>query len=132
MRTPRMREETGLVGKLIVLWLVVAAVVALAAVDAVTIVVTRFRTADIARDAAAVGAATIAEGGGRRAAKRAVLAEIAGRDEDALPEEIRIADDGVVTVTVFDRAGTVLVGRFGLLEDLAQVRSTATGRPPTG
>lgn len=132
MSRSRLGGEGGLVGKLLVLWLLVAGLLVLAAVDSATIVFTRIRIADIARDAAAVGATTIAEGGGRRAAKRAVLAEIATRDEDALPEKITIADDGVVTVTVIDRARTLLVGRFGLLGGFAEARATGSSGPPGG
>lgn len=132
MRVRSFGDETGLVGKLIALWLVTAAIVVLLAVDAATIVLSRVRTADLARDAAAVGATTLAEGGGRRATKRAVLAAIADRDEDALPGDIRIGNDGTVTVTVLDRAETVLVGRFGLFESLAQVTVTASSGPPGG
>lgn len=132
MRTPRLGGEAGLVGKLIVLWLVVAALVVVVVIDAATIVFTHFRTADIARDAAGVGATAIADGSGRRAAKRAVIAEIAARDDDALPEDIQIDDEGVVTVTVLDRAETILVGRFGLLDDLATVTSTDSSGTPNG
>lgn len=132
MSRPRLGDQTGLVGKLLVIWLLVAALVVVAAIDAATIVFTRIRMADIAQDAAAAGAATIAEGGSRKAAKRAVLGEIADRDEDALPEDIRIAEDGMVRVTVVDRAGTILVGRFGLLADLAEVTATDSSGPPSG
>lgn len=132
MSARRLGDQAGLVGKLVLVWLLVAALVVLAAIDAITIVVTRIRTADIARDAAVVGATAIAEGGGRRAAKRAVLSEIADRDDDALPEDITIGDDGTVTVTVIDHAGTILVGRFGLLESLAEVSATDSSRAPGG
>ncbi|HZD18419.1 MAG TPA: hypothetical protein VE669_09790 [Actinomycetota bacterium] len=129
MNRPRSDGQAGLIGKLLVIWLLVAALVVVAAIDTATIVFTRIRMADIARDAAAVGATTLADGGGRRAVKRSVLGEIADRDEDAVPEDIRIGDDGVVSVTVFDRAGTILVGRFGLLESLAEVTASDSSGP---
>ncbi len=129
VRLRSVRDETGLVGKLIALWLLTAVLVVLLVVDAASIVLSRVRMADVARDASAAGAATLAEGGGRRAARRAVLATITDRDEDALAEAIRIAEDGTVTVTVFDRAGTVLVGRFGLFESLAEVTVTDSSQP---
>lgn len=132
MNAPRVSGQAGLVGKLVLLWLLVAVLVVLAAIDAASIVFTRFRTSDLARDAAVVGARAIAEGGGRRAAKRAVIAEIADRDDDARPESITVGDDGMVTVTVLNHAGTILVGRFGLLEDLAEVTATDSSRAPGG
>jgi len=125
-------DERGLVGKLIALWLVVAILVVVLVADAASIVLGRIRMTDLARDAAAAGATTLAEGGGRRAAKRAVLATIAGRDEDALPENIRIGDDGAVTVSVIDRAGTILIGRFGLLESFAEITVTGSSGAPDG
>ena len=132
MNGPGIGDETGLVGKLLVLWLLVAALVVVAAVDAASILFARIRIADVAQDAAVTGATTIAEGGGRRAAKRAVLGTIADRDDDAVPEEITISEHGVVTVTVLDHAGTILVGRFGLFEELGAVKATDSSGPPNG
>jgi hypothetical protein len=39
-------------------------------------------------------------------------------------EKFAVTRRGRVSVTVSDRAGTLLVGRFGLLEDLATVTVT--------
>lgn len=121
-------DERGLVGKVIVLWLVLVVLVILAAVDAGSIVLARVRTTDVARDAAAAGAAAFDETGEPEAARQATLAAVIDRDEDARVEDVRITKRGKVTVVVSDEATTILVGRFGLLEDLKTVTATEATR----
>ncbi|MGH2635388.1 MAG: hypothetical protein ACRDHU_04500 [Actinomycetota bacterium] len=118
------RDECGLVGKVILLWLVLVVLVILAVIDAGSIVLTRVRTADVARDAAAAGAEAFADTGERQEALRAARATLADRDEDASLEDLQVTRRGKVTVVVTDRAATLLVGRFGLLEDLRAVTAT--------
>ncbi|MGZ5291097.1 MAG: hypothetical protein ACXWEH_02080 [Actinomycetota bacterium] len=120
------RDERGLIGKILVLWLVVFALVVVAAVDGAAILLSRVRTADLARDVAAVGARSYEETGRERAALRAALAAIADADEDARLEDFTVSQRGEVSVVVTDHAGTLLVGRIGFLEDLAESRSSAS------
>ena len=117
-------DERGLVGKVIVVWLVLVVLVILAAVDAGSIVLARVRTTDVARDAAAAGAEAFDETGEREDAVQAALTTVADRDEDARVEDLRVTKRGKVTVIVMDEAATILVGRFGLLEDLKTVTAT--------
>jgi hypothetical protein len=119
-------DERGLVGKLLLLWVLVAALVVVAAVDAGSIFLARIRTADIAQDAAFAGAEAYADTGERREALRAALAAVTDRDDDARIEEFDVTRRGRVTVLVTDRAATILVGRFGLLEDLGTIEVTET------
>lgn len=118
------RDERGLVGKLIVLWLLVLALVVVAAIDVGSIVLARLRTSDVARDAAFASAQVYSGTGDRRQARLVALATVADGDEDARVEEFTVTGRGRVSVVVSDRAGTLLVGRFGLLEDLATVTIT--------
>jgi hypothetical protein len=120
------RDERGLVGKLIVLWLVLVVVIVLGALDAGSIVLTRIRTTDLARDAAGAGAETYRATGERQAALRATLASVTDRDRSARIERFEVNRRGRVTVVVSTRAGTILVGRFGLLDDLRTVTVTET------
>ena len=53
----RFHDERGMVGKLAVIWLLVAALLVIAAVDTVSIVVVRFHLATVATAAASDGAA---------------------------------------------------------------------------
>jgi hypothetical protein len=123
------REERGLVGKLVLLWVVLVAVLVAGAFDAGAIVLARVRTADIAGDAAAAGAEAFDESGDRQAALRAALATVADRDGDVRVADVQVTRRGRVTVVVVDHAGTVLVGRFGLLEDLRTIEVTETAGP---
>lgn len=122
----RGRDERGLVGKILLLWLLLVVVLILGAIDAGSIVLTRARTADLARDAAAAGAEAYQDTGTRENALRAALATVADRDEDARVERFAVNRRGRVRVEVTARAGTLLVGRFGLLDDLRTVTVTET------
>jgi hypothetical protein len=86
----------------------------------------RVRTADLARDAAATGAETYARTGERAEARAAALAVVEAGDEDALLEDFEVTRRGEVTVVVTDETGTLLVGRFGVLDELTRSRATAT------
>ena len=127
----RIREEGGLVGKVLVLFLALAVVAVVAAVDAGSIVLSTVRVGDLATDAASSAAARYADTGTRRAAVRAALATITDRDDDARLGSLRLEPDGGVTVSVTDRAGTILVGRFGLLEDVATITAARTSNAPS-
>ncbi|HEX6330013.1 MAG TPA: hypothetical protein VF129_01815 [Actinomycetota bacterium] len=122
------RDERGLVGKIIVLWLVLVLVVILGAIDAGSIVLTRVRTSDLAGDAASAAAAAYRDTGVRDDALRAALASVANRDRDARIDRFDVTRRGRVTLVVKTRAGTLLVGRFGVLDDLRTVTVTETAR----
>lgn len=124
-------DERGLVGKILLLWLVVLGLVVVGIVDGGSILFARLRTDDLARDAASAAAERLAETGKRREAVRSALATIARKDEDAWLVELEVSAEGDVSVVVSDRAGTLLVGRFGILEDLATATASDTV-PGTG
>jgi Flp pilus assembly protein TadG len=124
MRPPR--DERGLVGKLLVLWLVFLALMVVALFDVGSIVLARLRVADLAQDAAFASAQRFDETGERRQAVRAALASIASADEDARLSELEISRRGEVTVVVTDQATTLLAGRIGFLDHLAIVKGSDT------
>lgn len=113
-----LRDERGLVGKLLVLWLVFLVLIVVALYDVGSIAFARLRVADIAQDAAFASAQRFDETGERRQAVRTALATIASSDEDAMLREIEISRRGEVTVVVTDRATTLLAGRIGFLDHL--------------
>jgi hypothetical protein len=118
--------ERGLIGKILVLWLVILGLVAVALVDGGSIVLARIRTHDLARDAASAAEERFSETGKRRQAVRAALETLGEADEDARLVELEVSEQGDVTVVVSDRAGTLLVGRFGFLEHLTTATSSDT------
>jgi hypothetical protein len=119
-------DERGLIGKIILIWLVILGVVVVALIDGGAIVLTRLRTNDLARDTASAAEERFSETGRRRQAIRAAIATIAAEDEDARLVEVEFSERGDVTVVVTDRAGTVLVGRFGFFEHMTEATASST------
>ncbi len=120
------RDERGLVGKILVLWLVVLALVVVAAIDGGSILLAHVRTAELARDAASAGAQAFAESQNRQDALTAALASVADADANARVRDIHVTRRGEVTLTVTDHAGTLLVGKIGPLKDLAEVSASSS------
>lgn len=127
-RPPAFGDERGLVGKLLVLWLLLLVVLGLAAVDAGSILMLRVRTGDLAGDAANAAADEFAASRDRHEAKLAALGTIAESDDHARLRRIEVRR-GAVTVEVSSRAETIVVGRVPFLDDLATVSVTRTGAP---
>ncbi|MEX2202511.1 MAG: hypothetical protein WD965_00310 [Actinomycetota bacterium] len=119
-------DERGLIGKILLIWLVILGLVVVALIDGGSIVLARLRTNDLARDAASAAEERFSETGKRRQAVRAALATIAETDEDARLVELEVSGRGDVTVVISDRAATLLVGRLGFLEDLTTATASDT------
>jgi hypothetical protein len=123
--------EAGLVGKLIVAWLLVAALLLVLAIDVGSILLARYRAADLAQDVAFAAAETFAETGDAETARAVALSEI--RRAGAAARLKRVDVNGrEVTVVVVDRAGTLLLGRLPFTEDLIKVTVTDTAAPSGG
>ncbi len=123
------REERGLVGKLLVLWLLVLALVVVVAIDGASILLARIHVAEVAQTAADAGIKPLEAGRSEEKILRATLAALADADEDAHLESIEVSSASV-TVEVSDRARTLLIARFGVFEGLTKVSATRTGRAP--
>jgi uncharacterized membrane protein len=123
----RAREERGLVGKILAVWLLVLALVVVLAIDGGTILLARIHTRDLAGTAAEAGAAAVDEGRSRERALQAALRALTNADEDARLEHFEVTQSSV-TAEVSDQVGTILIGRFGLLEDLTTARASVTTR----
>lgn len=121
-------DERGLVGKILVLWLVLAALLAVLTYDGIRIAVTRFRVADAAQTAAFESATTLRKTqGDRNAAFRAARDSVAEADEDLLLAEFVIDPlTNEVRVTVTQKAPTLLAERIGFLRSLTRARTTET------
>lgn len=121
-------DERGLVGKILVLWLVLAALLAVLTYDGIRIAVTRFRVADAAQTAAFESATTLRKTqGDRNAAFRAARDSVAEADEDLRLAEFVIDPlTNEVRVTVTQKAPTLLAERIGFLRSLTRARTTET------
>jgi len=129
MRPPAWRDDRGLVGKMLLVWLLLLAVLVVGAIDAGSILLTRTRAADLAKDASVSAAEALRQSGDEEQAKLAALDTIADADE---PVRLRSMDVGrrEVTVVLVVHADTLVVGRIPFLDDLARVTvSGSTGLP---
>jgi hypothetical protein len=127
----RRHEEAGLIGKLLVLWLAVAALLLLLVLDVGSILLTRYRTADLAQDVAFTAAESFAATGDVDDARAAARAEIQRSGGDARLRRIDV-NGREVTVVVVRRAGTLLLDLLPFTEDLAKVTVTDTAAPSGG
>ena len=124
------RDDRGLVGKILLLWLLLATVIVVAAIDAGSILLTRSRATDLAKDASVSAAEALRQSGDEEQAKLAALDTIADADEPVRLKRIGVGRRAVTVVLVV-RADTLVVGRIPFLDDLDRVTvsgSTSTPR----
>ena len=116
----RLSDDGGLVGKVVVLWLVLASIVVIIAIDAGSILLARSRAEDLADDASASASQVYRETGDEEEAKLAALDTIADADE---PVRLKRIDVGrrTVTVVIIARADTLVVGSIPVFDDLARL-----------
>jgi hypothetical protein len=125
----RLGDDGGLVGKLLIIWLVASALLLVALWDGGSIVIAYVRNAHLAQDAARAGVERFEETGERRRAARTAIETVAAADGDARVEDVTVSRRGKITVVVTTEAGTLLAGRIGFLHELTAVTSTATASP---
>jgi len=132
MRAPSrpFRDDRGLVGKILLVWLLLLVVLVVGAIDAGSILLARSRAADLAEDASVSAAAAFAQSGDEEQAKLAALDTIADADE---PVRLKSIDVGrrEVSVVLVVRADTLVIGRIPFLDNLGRVTvrgSTAAPR----
>ena len=128
-RGSRLGDDGGLVGKLLIIWLVASAVLCVALWDGGSIGIAYLRNANLAQDAARAGVERFEETGQRSRAERTAIATVAAADGDARVEYVTVSRRGKITVVVTTDAGTLVAGRIGFLDDLTAVTSTATASP---
>jgi len=128
------RDESGMVGKIIVIWLVLVALLGVVALDTGSVLFTKFRLSDLASNAATTAVTTF-----RNTHEAASACEAAKMAIQAEEEAQRVPDGfckvsvstGEVTITLRRQADTLLAGRLGFTEDLTKIVIRETGRPPS-
>ena len=123
------REEAGLVGKILLLWLLLLAVVVVAVIDAGSILLTRSRAADLADDASVSAAQAFGQTGDEQQAKLAALDTIADADEAVRLKRIDVGRREV-TVVLIVRADTLVVGRIPVFDDLEKLTVSGSTAAP--
>ena len=129
-----LRDDAGLIGKIIVAWLLVLALAVIAVIDTGSILVTRFRAEASARTAAAAAAEAYRATGDDGAARAAADQAIAG--DDVTLEGFAILDDGRVRVVIVGDPSTIVAERIapfvGELGRYAEVRVKIVAAPSGG
>jgi hypothetical protein len=128
------RDETGLVGKMVIVWLLVLAVLVLGAIDAASIAFTTYRLSDIGSTAASEGALTFRRDRDVRETCERV-AQIVSEEEPTA----HLARGGCnvetptgrVTVKIRKRANTLVAQRIPWTEEFAVVVVSETAGPPS-
>jgi hypothetical protein len=128
MRAP-FRDDRGLVGKILLVWLLLLAVLVVGAIDAGSILLARSRAADLAKDASVSAAEALRQNGDEEQAKLAALDTIADADEPVRLKRIDVGRREVAVVLVV-HADTLVVGRIPFLDDLARVTVSGSTAAP--
>jgi hypothetical protein len=129
MTRTSIREEAGLVGKILLLWLLLIAAVVVVAIDAGSILLTRSRTADLAEDASVSASEAFGQTGDEQQAKLAALDTIADADEAVRLKRIDVGRREVTVVLVV-RADTLVVGRIPFVDDLEKLTISGSTAAP--
>lgn len=126
--------EAGLVGKVIVLWLLFFALLAVAAIDAGSIAFTTYKLSDVGAAAASEGARAYKRSRDVRVACERVARIVAGEDPAASLTRTGCSIErptGLVTVAVRKRANTLAAHRIPWTEAFAVVVVKETAGPPS-
>lgn len=125
----RWRDERGLVGKFIVVWLLIVGLLGVAAVDFASIAFTTFRLSDIAASAAAEAASQSNRGAKETAACKAAEQTVQGQDGDVQVIACREIAGDRFSITVRKEAATLLVDQLDFLSKYGRVTRTESASP---
>jgi hypothetical protein len=129
----RLHDERGMMGKLVIVWVLMLALAGVAAIDAVSIMFTTFHLADISVKAAGDGVTAYAHTGSATAACNEAAATIQAADDTIkMPKDGFCTVDpqtGRVTLTIKKTANTFLAGKLSITRHYTQVSHTETAGP---
>ena len=126
------REQAGLVGKIILVWLLFVAVLGIFAIDTASVLFTKFRLSDAAATAASTAVSTYQNQRDVTAACGAAEVSVHQADPDASMTKGWCKVDtssGDVTITLRKTANTVIAGRLSFTRDLTKVVQQETAGP---
>ena len=129
---PSHRGQSGLVGKMVVIWLIFVALLGVAAIDTTSIAFTRFRASHVARNAASAAAITWRDTKSDRKACAAARADVRSADAAAvIPHAGCIVNEqtGEVTITVEKAATTIVAAHLSWTKDFTTAKATETSGP---
>ncbi len=126
------RDQTGLVGKIAVIWLLLIALFLVAGFDGIAIAFSKYRVQDLAGNAASVAARSFKDTGKVPAACAAALAYVTDHDEEAkIPQDGCVLHvGGTATITVRKNAKTFLAQRMSFTEEFTHLEATESVDAP--
>jgi uncharacterized membrane protein len=130
-------DESGMVGKVIVIWLLMVALLGVVALDGASIMLTKFRLDDAAGLAASAAATAFRNGStvaaSCDAARQAALDDDAGISFPSNTVKWCKVDTqtGEFTITLHKQANTILAGRLSFTKNYARVVQKETAGPAT-
>ena len=127
------RDQTGLVGKIAFVWLLIGALFVVAAFDGIAIAFTKYHVEDLAGNAASVAAINYKGTGKATEACDAAATYVTDHDKEAhIPTDGCAIDPakGVATVTVRKVAGTIVAQRLSFTRDYTHIEATQSASPP--
>jgi hypothetical protein len=129
-----LRDETGLMGKIAIVWLLVLALLGVGAIDAASIAFTTYKLSDVGSAAASEGALVFKRTHDVRDACARVNRVVEQEDPTVAVARGGCSIErpsGLVTVKVRKRASTLVAHRIPWTEEFATVVVTETAGPPS-
>jgi hypothetical protein len=129
-----LRDETGLLGKIAIVWLLVLALLGVGAIDAASIAFTTYKLSDVGTAAASEGALTFKRTHDIRETCDRVLQVVTKEDPAVKLTQAGCNVErptGLVTVEVRKRANTLVAQRIPWTEEFAVVTVSETAGPPS-
>jgi hypothetical protein len=128
----RLHDERGLLGKMAVIWLLLAAVIVVAAIDGGSIIFTKVHLSNVATNAASDAVANYSSNHNVAAACQVAATTIKSQDASIkLGKDYCVIDtaSGAVTIRLHKLAPTLLAGRLSFTKKYALVSDHETNRP---
>jgi Tfp pilus assembly protein PilX len=123
------RDQRGLVGKFMIVWLLLLALIVVVGYDAVSIAITTFKTSDVAAQAASDGVVAYRHERDLAVACAAAQASITAAEPDLkLGKNFCTGDPDAVTITITIRttADTFALGRLDFTKHYTIITQTET------
>jgi hypothetical protein len=128
------RDETGLIGKMIVVWLLILGLIAVTAIDIASIAFTTYKLSDVGASAASEGALVYKRARDVRDTCERVTQLVSSEEPAARLTRGGCSIEratGLVTVKIRKRANTLVAHRTPWTERFAVVVVTETAGPPS-
>jgi hypothetical protein len=124
MMRPIHRDQSGLVGRFILGWLLIVAILGIGAVDGASIAFTTFRLSDVAVAAASEAASRYRSQEDVPGACESAARSVEIQDAAITLVRCRIDEAGIATITVRKEASTLVVRRIDMLKRYGRVTRT--------